>query len=345
MLQSSTQALLTRYPWIVANLAAPVFTFLRDPVEQAVSLYYHERLAGRAVGPLTDFLRTTHTFAAARALEITRQDEVLPALQSFAFVGITDELQASADQFADRLGKPRQDVPFERVSARDEQMAALSGAERRRIESLYPLEAELYARARESVMGGEQIGWKPDCQFDFLRLRPAIRSEVFTERPASGVAALQSVRAHDQGGMTRARFDCRETIGITIAFEVRDAAPLVEPAIRVNRFGHTVFVIAYVPEGGMPKAFLPGRHEVTTWMPGNLLNTGPFEVFVSLAQPSPVLRIDQLGDPLLLDITEPEMSETTARGSWRTPFPGGIRPLMKWTSSDRALAHHRNRIT
>lgn len=322
-----------------------MITLLRDPVEQAVSLYYHERRAGRAVGTLSDFLRTPHTFAAARALEITRQHEILPALQSFAFVGITDELQTSVDRLADFLGKPRQFVPHERMATRDEQIAALTGSERSRIENLYPLETELYARARESVMGGEPIAWEPRRQFDFLHSRPSVRSEVFAENPASGAAAIQSFRAHNLDGVTHARFDCREAIGITIVFVVRDAGLLIEPAIRMNRLGHTVFAVAYVPEDGMPQAFAPGRHEVTTWIPGNLLNTGPFEVFVSLAQPSPVMRIDQLSEPLLLEITEPEASETTARGSWRTPFPGGIRPLMKWTHSGRLLAHDRNRIT
>lgn len=159
------------------------------------------------------------------------------------------------------------------------------------------------------------------------------------------MAAIQSFRAHDQDGATRARFDCCETIGISVTFEVRDGGVLIEPAIRVNRLGHTIFVIAYVPDNGAPRVFAPGRHEVTTWIPGNLLNTGPFEVFASLAQPSPVLRIDQLADPLLLDITEPEMSAMTASGSWRTPFPGGIRPLMKWTRSGQPLARTRDRVT
>jgi hypothetical protein len=333
VLLSSPNALLARYPWITANPSASVITLIRDPVEQAVSYYFHERQAGRAAGQLIDFLRVPHVFATARALEITQDNEVNEALQSFAFVGVTDELQASVDLFSDIAGKSRLAVVHERAAIRDEQVQALSPLTRRRIEDLYPLESELYARARDSVLGRKPIEWKPQTQFNYLCKRQASRAEVAGSQARSQPASILSFRSHGEDGSVRARFDCRERIGVTITFEIGDAAQVVEPAIRVTRLGHVVFVVAYVPHEGAPDHFSVGRHEVTTWIPGNLLNAGPFELFASLARPYPVLRHDQLADPLVLDITEPLAAEGTARGRWRTPFPGGVRPLLKWSAS------------
>ncbi len=147
------------------------------------------------------------------------------------------------------------------------------------------------------------------------------------------VAQILSFRTHGEDGADRARFDCREAIGLTVEFEVRDADNVVEPAFRVTRQGHPVFVVAYVPEASAPVRFAPGRHCATTWIPGNLLNPGPFEVVSNLATPWPVERFDETVDPILLDITEPDDCQATARGGWRTAFPGGLRPLLKWTSN------------
>lgn len=333
LLQSSPRALLTRYPWIAGNPKASVFTFLRDPVEQAVSLYYHERQAGRASGGLLDYLRAPHAFAMARALEITRADEISEALNSFAFVGVTEELQQSADLFADMTGKPRVDVPRERVATRDDQVAALSAAERGRIEQLYPLECELYARARTAIHERRPPQRTRGNQFAYLQQRQAVRAEVAPPVLAGGAAAIVAFRTHGEDGASRGRFDCRESVGVTITFIVREDAAVVEPAIRLTRLGHAVFVVAYVPDDDAPQAFGVGKHTVTTWIPGNLLNPGPFELLASLAQPYPVQRHDQLAETLMIEVTEPEQGRGTARGNWRTEFPGGVRPLLTWTSS------------
>ena len=155
----------------------------------------------------------------------------------------------------------------------------------------------------------------------------------FSGADRAGPARILSFKSHREDGAKRARFDCREKIGVTLTFEVKDAEQVVEPAVRVTRLGHAVFVVAYVPDAGAPHEFQVGQHEVTTWIPGNLLNPGPYEIYASLARPDPVMRLDQLSEPLILDITELEVVAGTARGSWRTPFPGDVRPLLKWTAS------------
>jgi len=328
-------ALLARYPWIMANPKAFVFTLFRDPVEHALSYYYHERAAGRVQLPLIDFLKTPHAFALSGALEATTPQEMEAALQSFAFIGVTEELQRSVDVLAEMLGKPSQPVPRDKLGERDGQVLLLSAADRRAVESLYPMECELYARARDALFGHKQLTWAPEKQFTYLRDRYAVKSTVTSsvcaeDRP---VAQILSFKAHGVDEADRGSFDCREPVGLTVEFEVRNADKIVEPAFRVTKQGHTIFVIAYVPETGAPQRFSPGKHRATVWIPGNLLNHGPFEIVANLATPWPVERFDQTVEPIVLDITEPDDSNATARGSWRTAFPGGVRPLLKWTST------------
>lgn len=333
ILLSRGDSLLARYPWIVNNREAPVFTFFRDPVEQAVSYYYHERDAGRAALPLVDFLKTPHTYSLSRVLEVSTQQELEAALRSFLFIGVTDELQRSADRMADLLNKPRMEVPRHRVGNRDSQVLDLSPAGRRAVENLYPLECELYARARDALFDRRPVAWNPEDQFTYLRNRYSVKARVGSPSGAKAVAEIVSFKAHGRDDESRGKFDCREAIGLTVEFDVHDDTKIVEPAIRVTRQGHPVFVVAYVPEPGAPATFSRGRHRVTTWIPGNLLNTGPFEVFSNLATPYPVERFDHTTEPVVLEVVEPASAEDTARGSWRTPFPGGVRPLLKWTSS------------
>lgn len=334
-LLSRGDALLARYPWIMSNPKAFVLTLFRDPVEHALSYYYHERAAGRVQLPLVDFLKTPHAFALSKALEVSTRHEMDGALYSFAFIGVTEELQRSADLLADMVGKPKQEVPRDKLGERDGQVLALSAEERRAVEALYPIECELYARARDSLFGKKPISRAPDAQFTYLRDRYTVRTAVTSganwgDRPT---AQIISFSAHDTDGVERGRFDCREPVGLTVEFEVRDAAKIVEPAFRVTRQGHAIFVVAYVPDDGAPRQFAPGRHRATAWIPGNLLNPGPFEIVSNLATPWPVERFDQTAYPIVLEITEPEDGAESARGGWRTSFPGGVRPLLKWTSS------------
>jgi hypothetical protein len=174
-LLSRSGTLLARYPWIVSNLRAFVFTLFRHPVEHVLSFYYHEHAAGRVNLPLADFLKTPHAFAIGRALEVNTEHDIQAALQSFGFIGLTEELQRSTDLLADMVGKPRQTLPWEKQGASDSQVLALSAADRRAVESLYPVECELHARVRdlwtaESQSRGSQSSSFPTCAIALLGL-------------------------------------------------------------------------------------------------------------------------------------------------------------------------------
>jgi hypothetical protein len=328
---SRSASLLARYPWIQGNREAVVFTFLRDPVDRAVSFYYHELEAGRTQASLRDFVSSRHQLAARTMLEFTRSEQIEAVLQSFAFVGVMEEIQLGADRLADLFEKPRQIVPRERVGARDGQIFEITAQDRAHIEQVFDLECEMYARARDALTGGKPIEWKPESQFDYLRTKRLLRAEA-AGTSESGVARILAFRAHDATGTQRSVFDCAQAIGVTVEFEVSDASEPVEPALRVLQDGATVFTAACTPKPGAAPSLGLGVHTATAWIPPHLLNVGWYEVEASLATPHPVRRHDRTAEPLAIEIKEaPASNGRSAQGSWRTPFPGPVRPLLDWT--------------
>lgn len=133
-----------------------VFTILRDPLEHAVSAYYHLRDIDRDdVGGLIGFLECGHPFQHSLALEIPSSEYIDRALDSFSVVGDTSDLQRSLDMLADVIGKPRIDVPSVRIGTRDSQLISLTAGERSRFEKRWPLEYEIYEAARDRLARGD----------------------------------------------------------------------------------------------------------------------------------------------------------------------------------------------
>ena len=134
-------ALLDLAPELRGASPHSVFTILRDPLEHAVSAYYHMRDVDKdVVGGLMRFLECGHPFQHSLALEIPSSEYIAPALNSFSVVGDTSDLQRSLDVLADVIGKPKIEVPSVRIGTRDSQLISLTAEERSRFEKRWPLE-------------------------------------------------------------------------------------------------------------------------------------------------------------------------------------------------------------
>ena len=135
-----------------------VFTILRDPLEHAVSAYYHMRdVDNDVVGSLMDLLESGHPFQHSMALNIPSPEYIAAALDSFSVVGDTSDLQRSLDVLADLIGKPRIPVPSVRIGTRDSQLVSLTAEERSRFEKRWPLEYEIYEAARDRLARGDSF--------------------------------------------------------------------------------------------------------------------------------------------------------------------------------------------
>jgi hypothetical protein len=144
-------------------------TFLRDPFEQHVSLFFYLRkfageyhFAGRLVptsawhgfGDFMDFiadsrdvLQTTpaNTLLAHLPVDFVKQRPDI-ALDRFVHVGITEVMDRSLRLLADKLGHSLSEVPNLNQAERD---LPLDQRHRSRHEALFPLEHSVYQVARE----------------------------------------------------------------------------------------------------------------------------------------------------------------------------------------------------
>ena len=87
-----------------------VFTFLRDPLESALSLYRWEGRTGFRREDVLERHLLAHAGLLARTLGVDRR--TYPAvLARYRFIGLVETMTASVDRLAKLLGKPRLPVP------------------------------------------------------------------------------------------------------------------------------------------------------------------------------------------------------------------------------------------
>ena len=98
------------------------FTFIRDPLELKISLYYYEIKAGRRKGEeqtLENFLLSDQNYLAQRfPCNISDYRNIL---DRYFFIGLQEEMQTSIDRLAKLLNKKSINVPLVNVSEKDEQ--------------------------------------------------------------------------------------------------------------------------------------------------------------------------------------------------------------------------------
>lgn len=116
-----------RYPAALASPRFRIFTFVRDPLEVQLSLYFHEKRLGAAQQPLEAHLLLRPNYLAAR-LPCTLAD-YREKLRRYFFIGRLDRGQESFDRLAARLGKPPLKLPVKNRSKRESLALSPSFAE------------------------------------------------------------------------------------------------------------------------------------------------------------------------------------------------------------------------
>lgn len=107
-----------RYPEALNNQNFKIFTFVRDPLELKISLYYFEKRRGnREKISLAQHLSARNNFI-ARVLNCTL-DNYKDILDRYFFIGISEHLQSSMDKLAVLLNKSKVKLPVLNKSQRD----------------------------------------------------------------------------------------------------------------------------------------------------------------------------------------------------------------------------------
>lgn len=100
-----------RYPEILTERKYRLFTFVRDPLEIKLSLYFWEKRKGKDFGTqsIEDELLTRPNFMANRFP--CAAEDVDRVLSRYFFIGVTERMQESFDRLANLVGRPRIRLP------------------------------------------------------------------------------------------------------------------------------------------------------------------------------------------------------------------------------------------
>lgn len=151
--------------------------------------------------------------------------------------------------------------------------------------------------------------------------------------PQSDDVRLVGARIRSRRGETVDSVDIRDQVGVEIDFVVKRPSVL-SPNIVVYDEQN---VLAFHANdsvckqwGDTPRSV--GSWRSTCWVPSNFLSEGRYVVGVGVSTMDPVYVHFGQQDALSFRVTEQMDEGPSARGTYRGPMPGVIRPMLEWTA-------------
>lgn len=164
-------------------------------------------------------------------------------------------------------------------------------------------------------------------------------------QPGNSVVKLVKVRARTEAGVTTESVSIRSPIGIELTYDVLQPGYVLTPKVElINEEGIHVFATHDVGERWRRESRLPARYVSTVWIPGNFLSGGNLRINASVMShhPATVTHVHAEGVAAfqVMDVGEGR----SARGDYRGPIPGAVRPLLNWDTevcftADESLVH------
>jgi lipopolysaccharide transport system ATP-binding protein len=151
--------------------------------------------------------------------------------------------------------------------------------------------------------------------------------------PGNDFVRLRSVRIVDSGGKTLESVDVRTVVGVEMTFDVLGEGPPVRPQFMLTneQGGHGFNAVD--TRNSWREVPRRGRHVVTGWIPGNLLNEGlmTITVFLSTWTSGKTLQHVLERDVVSFHVIDPVEGDS-AKGDFTGQWGGAVRPLLDWTS-------------
>jgi lipopolysaccharide transport system ATP-binding protein len=154
--------------------------------------------------------------------------------------------------------------------------------------------------------------------------------------PGDELVRLLSVRIVDSDGATVDYVDVRDPVGVQLVFRVLQDGPAVVPKIKLSADGRIAFNAMDVdPRWHEPSP--PGDYVTTAWIPGNLLNEGLMSIDAAVCSiRAPKLHHHvSVHEAVSFHVQDPAEGDS-ARGTFVGQWRGVVRPLLDWTSEQRA---------
>jgi len=150
--------------------------------------------------------------------------------------------------------------------------------------------------------------------------------------PGNEVVRLTAVRVRTEDGLVTDAIDIRRPVGIEIEFEVLEAGHVLLPNFHVNNEDGVLVFIANDKDPQWQQTPRPiGRFASTAWIPGNFLAEGTMIIAAAVSTMDPVRIHFFERDAVAFQVID-SLDGGSARGEYAGPYPGVVRPMLRWTT-------------
>jgi lipopolysaccharide transport system ATP-binding protein len=135
-----------------------------------------------------------------------------------------------------------------------------------------------------------------------------------------------------EDGATISAVDIRHPVGIEITYDVLEGGHVLVPNVHCfNEARLLLFVVLDLEPEWQGRTKSAGRYVSTAWIPGNFFAEGSVIVDTAISTLVPH-EVHVYGkDAVAVRVFDP-MSANSARGDYTGPFPGVVRPLVRWNT-------------
>ena len=150
--------------------------------------------------------------------------------------------------------------------------------------------------------------------------------------PGNHVVRLARVSIHTEQGEVTDMHDIRHPIGIEIEYEVLEPDHVLVANFHFhNEEGVYAFVLSDTDPAWHRRPRPAGKYVTTAWIPPNLLAEGSLFVGIAISTVDPVVVHFYEPSCVAFQVVD-KMEGGSARGDYAGPFPGVVRPMVRWTN-------------
>lgn len=160
----------------------------------------------------------------------------------------------------------------------------------------------------------------------------AVREWGSSRAPGNDIVRLLAVRVRTEQGAIADSIDIRKPVGIEMEYEVLKPGHVLVPNFHFSN-EEGVYVFAAIDQDPLwrRRARPTGRCMTTAWIPGNFLSEGTLVVGAAISTMDPVALHFFERDAVAFHVGD-TLDGDSARGDYAGPFPGVVRPMLRWTN-------------
>jgi lipopolysaccharide transport system ATP-binding protein len=148
--------------------------------------------------------------------------------------------------------------------------------------------------------------------------------------PGNEVVRLCAVRVRTEDGQSTDAVDIRQPVGIELEYEVLEPGHALLPHFTLyNQEGVFAFASYDLDPAWRGRPRPVGRYVSTGWIPGNMLAEGLMFIGPAMASIEPRILYFYERDAVAFQVID-TLDGNSARGDFRGPVPGVVRPLLEW---------------